>query len=286
MLNASFSFLLSLKIKDLSSNFRMYKKEVLDSFQTSGRNFDIIEEILLKVYCKGWQILEVPFNYQPRRYGRSHIKLIQLARDYLKTLLRMWYLRNSIYSADYDYRAFYSRIFLQRFWQRKRYDIILNFFDKKNIFLDVGCGSSKIISDNPDAIALDLSLDKLRYLRTQNNRLVNANADNLPFKDVSFDCVVCSQVIEHVANPNIFRQMHRVLRKNGLLIIGTPDYGKLAWRVIECLYSVIHKGGYADQHITHYTHKSLKNILETVGFDILDYAYICNAELVIKAKKI
>lgn len=286
ILNRVFSFLLSLGIKDLSSNFRLYRKAALDSIQINGRGFDILEEILVKIYCKGWKIIEVPFDYKPRRYGKSHLRLMRVWKDYLKTLFKMWQLRNSIHCADYDFRAFYSKILLQRFWQRQRYNIILKFINKKRIFLDVGCGSSKVAIDNPDAIALDISLDKLRYLSSKNKNLINANAAKLPFKDSSFECVVCSQMIEHTADKTIIRELHRVLNKNGLLVIGTPDYDKLSWRFIEYIYSIFHKGGYADEHITHYTYKELKDILENTGFKILEHAYICNAELIVKVQKI
>ena len=39
------------------------------------------------------------------------------------------------------------------------------------------------------------------------------------------DCVVCSQVIEHIPfDAVIFTELRRVLRPDGLLILGTPDY--------------------------------------------------------------
>ena len=62
-----------------------------------------------------------------RDAGRSQAKLLKFAVAYLKTLVRMWRLRNSVDSADYDYRAFDSPIWLQRYWQRKRHEIILDF---------------------------------------------------------------------------------------------------------------------------------------------------------------
>ncbi len=45
----------------------------------------------------------------------------KLGADYLGTFRKMWRLRNSVDSCDYDTRAFYSKIPLQRYWQRRRY---------------------------------------------------------------------------------------------------------------------------------------------------------------------
>lgn len=287
ILNKFFSTFLSVPIKDLSSGFRMYKRDVIESIKINSSNFEVLEEIILKACSRGWRIAEIPFNYRTRRTGKSHVKLLKFGIAYLQTFYRMWQLRNSIDFADYDERAFYSRIPFQRYWQKRRHHIILDWVENRMPTLDIGCGSSKIIIDLPEAVALDVNFDKLLYLRKTNRKLVNADGLKLPFKDGSFFCVICSQVIEHLPSmgKTIFKEINRVLRKEGILIIGTPDYGTIYWPIIEKFYSLFHRGGYADEHITHYTYKSLKNILERYGFKLSDHRYILKSELIIKAKK-
>lgn len=80
--------------------------------------------------------------------------------------------------------------------------------------------------------------------------------------------------------------MKRILRPGGILILGTPDYSKLSWRVIDFLYGLLLPGGYKDKHITKYTNSSLRNMLLDHGFSILSQRYVCGAELIIKARKI
>src|SRR5207253_88977 len=76
----------------------------------------------------------------------------------------------------------------------------------------------------------------------------------LPFKDASFDCVICSEVIEHVpADEKVFSELLRVLEPGGRLILGTPDYDRWRWRALEWVYGKVSPGGYADEHITHYS---------------------------------
>ena len=286
VLNRFFSFSLSLPVKDLSSGFRMYSRRAIKSIDIEGVDFDGLQEILLKVYAKGWKITEVPFEYKVRKYGRSHIKLFKFGLSYLKTFFKIWQLRNSINCADYDYRAYYSRIPLQRYWQRRRYDIIMGFIKDKSSIVDIGCGSSKVIVDLPDAIALDINFSKLLYLRKTNRKLINATIGNLPFKGSSFSCAICSQVIEHTKEKEIFAELNRVLKNEGVLIIGTPDYDRVSWRIIERLYGFFHRGGYADAHITHYSHKTLADNLRKSGFKILDFKYILGSELIVKAIKV
>ena len=78
---------------------------------------------------------------QPRGAGQSHARVLRLGRAFLMTLVRMWRLRNSVLSADYDNRAFDSPLWLQRHWQRTRYSIVMGMLDGRDNILDVGCGT-------------------------------------------------------------------------------------------------------------------------------------------------
>ncbi len=285
VLNAFFRIGLSIPVQDMSSGFRMYKKSVLDSIDVTGVDFGVLIQILLSIYAQGWRIEEIPFHYRARATGKSHAKLLKFGVEYLRIFDAAWRMRNSILFADYDERAYYSKIPLQRWWQRKRFRIVTGYISSNRLVLDVGCGSSRIIASLPDAIALDTSLAKLRYIRKSNRRLVSATAGGLPFKSRSFDCVVCSQVIEHTAETGVFAEMRRVLKVDGYLVVGTPDYGKVSWRVIEFLYGLVHRGGYADEHITHYTHGLIRQRLKDNGFVIQAEQYIGNSELIVLAKK-
>jgi hypothetical protein len=74
--------------------------------------------------------------------------------------------------------------------------------------------------------------------------------------------------------------MCRVLKEDGLLILGTPDYGRLSWRLIEGLYHHLIPGGYADEHITQYTRKELVHFMEGLGFLLSDIEYVLNSEMI------
>jgi dolichol-phosphate mannosyltransferase len=100
ILNQTYSRVLSLRIRDLSSGFRMYRREVLAGLRLHARDFDILEEILIRIYLKGWRIQEVPFHYMARSSGRSHVRLFRFGWAFLKTLYRMWRLRNSVAAAQ------------------------------------------------------------------------------------------------------------------------------------------------------------------------------------------
>ena len=54
-LNVAYRRVLSLPVQDISSGFRMYRRDTLETLQLKARDFDILEEILIKVYALGFQ---------------------------------------------------------------------------------------------------------------------------------------------------------------------------------------------------------------------------------------
>jgi glycosyltransferase involved in cell wall biosynthesis/predicted SAM-dependent methyltransferase len=278
--------LLSVPIRDLSSGFRLYRREALENLELTSHNFEILEEILVKAWARGYSVIEVPFTYFPRGAGRSHARMLRFGINIVRSSISLWRLRNSIASADYDERAFYSIIPLQRYWQRQRHAITVSWTRNAGRILDAGCGSSIIIQSLNNAVGMDYSESKVRFLRRYGIPLVRGSAFALPFRDRSFDCVISSQVIEHIPYDEVlFSEMKRVLRPGGMLVIGTPDYDTIGWRTIEPLYGLFQPGGYKDEHITHYTRARLVEILERHGFIYEETAYILKSELIMRFRK-
>jgi ubiquinone/menaquinone biosynthesis C-methylase UbiE len=199
----------------------------------------------------------------------------------------MWKLRNSIAAADYDFRAHDSVIPLQRYWQRQRHRHITALIAAQGAVLDVGCGSSQIIGALPaGSIAADVLMNKLRFARRFAVPLVCASGFALPFADESFSCVLCSQVIEHVPMaPSMIDELCRVLKPGGRLVLGTPDYDRWEWVWTEKLYGLAAPGGYADEHISHYTRSGLLALFARMGFRHEATRYILRGELILAFRK-
>jgi SAM-dependent methyltransferase len=264
----------------------MYRRDIIDGIQVSARDFDFLEEILIKAHDEGWRIKEVPFQFMVRGSGRSHIRLLRFGLAFLKTLLRLWRLRNSLACADYDWRAFNSPIWLQRYWQRARHRIVLGYLDSNDEILDIGCGSSRIIMDLSEAVGLDLLFNKLRWLKPRHKSVVQADGCFLPFREHAFSTVICSELIEHVPDrTELWSEMWRVLRPGGILILGTPDYGRPLWLLLEKLYGLVLPDAYAGDHITHYQRKSLERRMRDYGYDVLDCRYVGGCEMIFKLRK-
>ena len=137
----------------------------------------------------------------------------------------------------------------------------------------------------PNVVGFDLSIAKLRWIRAPGRLLVQGSLSNIPFTEHSFDALICSEVIEHIPRQQVhLDQLIRVVRPGGILVIGTPDYARLRWRVLEWLYDRLIPGGYTSEHVNPYTHTELRHELEDLGLDVIDCLYVGGGEMIFKSR--
>jgi len=116
--------------------------------------------------------------------------------------------------------------------ERRVHEYIMAFVPKEiKSVLDVGCGSAWVaknyLKKNINVYSLDISvLNPVKALKkypADNHFGITADSYNLPFLDNSFDCIIASEIIEHVINPEGFvKELMRVVKPKGELIITTP----------------------------------------------------------------
>ncbi len=88
--------------------------------------------------------------------------------------------------------------------------------------LDVGCGR-KPYKDTHFLKAT--SYTGVDYLTETSRPDIIASALDLPLENQFFDTVVSTELLEHVPDPlRALREMHRVLKPGGYLILSTPMY--------------------------------------------------------------
>lgn len=93
----------------------------------------------------------------------------------------------------------------------------------KGRLLDVGCGKKPYFLIFSPKVESYIGID---LLSSGSSDAIDAFADIclLPFVKESFDTVLCSEVLEHVSDPFVaIREIHRVLKKVGVLILSCPQ---------------------------------------------------------------
>jgi SAM-dependent methyltransferase len=116
--------------------------------------------------------------------------------------------------------------------------------------LDIGCGNKPYEKMFADRITEHVGCD---VVQSSGNRVdYLCLATELPFPEASFDTVLITQVIEHVADHRaMLAEAFRVLKPNGVLIVSGPMY----WPLHEEPYDFFR-----------FTEHGFRWLLETAGF--------------------
>ena len=102
-----------------------------------------------------------------------------------------------------------------KFLLKQRFNWMNNFINENDTGLEVGSGAgfTRFFIKNKNFKMSDLSNDAHLDFK-------NIDAQSTGFKDGSFDYVIASNMIHHIPYPiKFFKEMNRILRKNGKLII-------------------------------------------------------------------
>lgn len=108
--------------------------------------------------------------------------------------------------------------------------------DLQGDYLDVGAGNGELI----DRVIREFRVtphacdyrDDLMTIGDLGVQVVDLNTQGLPYADASFDLVTCTEVIEHLEHFRAaIREISRVLRPGGVLVISTPNVLNLRSRL-------------------------------------------------------
>ena len=148
----------------------------------------------------------------------------------------------------------------------------------RKLILDLPCGEGAFTKRMLNSGADVVSADCLNIIKLPHAQFSHVNMDErLPYADASFDAVICIDGIEHIERPfDFIRECQRIIRKDGVLIISTPNLSALRsrWRYLLTGFHQGEKSPLDESQQTPYHHKSLVSFpelryrLHTSGFRV------------------
>lgn len=150
-----------------------------------------------------------------------------------------------------------------------------HFFPKNQKVLDYGCGDgtvTEMLSKENTAIGVDISKKAVEICRKKgiDCRLIEVDK-KLDFARNYFDCIFCLETIEHVFDTEaLLKEFRRLLKKNGSLVITTPNIAQISNRIrflfdirLHYVETKIEAG-----HMRFFTKNSLEKLLKENGFEV------------------
>jgi glycosyltransferase involved in cell wall biosynthesis/protein-L-isoaspartate O-methyltransferase len=229
--------------------------------------------------ARGYRIVEIDTVFEPRQAGTSflsafpilvslrilgemakmRVDLLEAPHDRLAEAadahasrrpagsedVEQW---NDRFSREHDIDEYYTSSSLPIRWiegRRLRCIRAMASAGAQDRILEVGCGGGHVLRLFPDSdlTGVDVSgvmLEKARRnLEGYRVRLLKGDLADLGLPDASFDRIICTEVLEHAADPaGILAQIQRLVRPGGRVVVTFPND-----RLIHRIKRVLHGSG-------------------------------------------
>ncbi len=143
--------------------------------------------------------------------------------------------------------------------------------NQKKLFVDLGAGNgnfSKAIQEAnifDKVLATDISDECIKSCQKQELETRKCTVED--FLNNSIDCITFNDLIEHVFNPSEFlNSCFSKLKQNGILMLSTPNGEGFDFKILKDKTENITP----PEHIQYFNPKSIKILLEKIGFEIID----------------
>ena len=176
----------------------------------------------------------------------------------------------------------------ERHWwyhgRRRVLDAVLQGVDLPNQarVLDAGCGSGRTLNELArlgEAHGMELNPAGVAAARARGHHVLEGRVEAIPFEDASFDLVTCLDVIEHTDDLAALRELRRVTRPGGHLVVTVPAHPGLWSRHDE-----------VNGHRRRYTRATLRQAAGAAGWTVermtgFNVIYLAPAALVRLARR-
>jgi len=162
---------------------------------------------------------------------------------------------------DYRYETEFSKLYLG-YWNEAMSEYLP--LGRKLMVLECGCGTGPYLKDlikrYDRVVGTDLSLEMLKRIDMvgKNIEITVGDAENLHFKNNTFDVVVCRETLHHLSNPQeALCEISRVLKPGATVVLSETCNDSILLRLPRViLYKLSSK--FSDNHKAFYS-KQLKD---------------------------
>lgn len=186
------------------------------------------------------------------------------------------------YPEEYFYRDYFSykvlsgslgqilwQFFIKFFFGGRSDLYIISYFKNmpRGKLLDVGCGCGALLKllkdDGWETHGVDISSYATKKVEEIGLDVFTGELIEAGFLDKYFDIVILHHSLEHIYDPaEVLREVFRILKDNGILIIGVPNIKSIEARIFRQNWFPIE----APRHLYHFSLRTLDLLLNKTGF--------------------
>ncbi len=268
---------LGLSLSEYFCGYRLYGSDFLQkiNFKLNSDDFDFDTQIILQAHRLKEPILEVsvPTYYDSEIERKKGIRYIG------EVLHALWLYR--MHLLGISRREQYEPILpvsyeLKNFSYSSHRQILKSVRPGEQV-LDLGCGEGVLAREIGKNGCQVTGVDVLpaEHVLPVFDGYLQWDLENplgWPLRR-DFDCVILGDIIEHLKDEKtLMRNVRQVLKEDGRLIISTPNIALWLYRILHLFgrFEYADKGIMDRTHVRFYSLKTLRNLLKSTGFHILN----------------
>jgi glycosyltransferase involved in cell wall biosynthesis/SAM-dependent methyltransferase len=268
---------LGTELTEFHSGYRAYATDTLARipFEANSDDFDFDTQIIAQIVHLGGRIVEIPI---PTYYGDEicYVNGMKYARDVVRDVIEFKLATKGFGTQEWvptpEEYAFKEG-------DGSSHAAMLEMLSAlpPSRILDLGCSGGLFAERAREAGHEVTGVDALEVpgVRDRTDHFFVADLDaGIPDEVGSgYDVVVAGDIIEHLTRPvAMLKDIHRVLRPGGQLLLSVPNFGH--WyprlRVATGTFGYDRRGILDNTHVRFFTRSTLRRSVRAAGFDILE----------------
>jgi glycosyltransferase involved in cell wall biosynthesis/ubiquinone/menaquinone biosynthesis C-methylase UbiE len=269
--------LLGTSLTEFHSGYRAYRVDALRDLLIDRNTdaFDFDTQIIVQLIDAGKRIVEVPI---PTYYGDEicYVNGLTYAKDVVKDVLEYRLAMKGFGSCPWVPKA---EEYAFKAGDGSSHAEILAMLSGSEpmTVLDLGCSGGLFAEQMRKLGHTVTGVDYIEVpgVRERTDRFLKADLNQgLPSElDGPFDLVVAGDVVEHLVDPErMLREVQRVLRPGGELVLSVPNFGH--WysrlRVAVGAFDYDRRGILDETHLRFFSRSSLRRMIRNAGYDLLE----------------